>query len=100
MPIIERRFLSFFLFVFCSIDPKSEIQLSSVRLLSFFFCFNKDEIDLSIIFLIAITFVAYIWSWSKIEIRISSSLEIKQELNCESALSECNDEHLQMCMHG
>lgn len=29
-----------------------------------------------------------------------SSLEIKQELNCESALSECNDEHLQMCMYG
>jgi hypothetical protein len=37
--------------------------------------------------------------WSKIEIRIYSSLEIKQELNCESALSECNDEHLQMCMY-
>lgn len=33
-----------------------------------------------------------------IEIRIESSLEIKQELNCESALSECSDEHLQMCM--
>ena len=40
----------------------------------------------------------YMW-WSKIEIRMySSSLEIKQELNCESALSECDDEHLQMCV--
>jgi hypothetical protein len=41
--------------------------------------------------------MVYMW-WSKIEIRIYSSLEIKQELNCESALSECNDEHLQMCI--
>jgi hypothetical protein len=77
------------------IEPKSEIQLSEKN----FFFRRKDEIDLSIIFLIVKTCMVYMW-WSKIEIRIYSSLEIKQELNCESALSECNDEHLQMCMYG
>ncbi len=65
---------------------------------TFFLSKKNDEIDLSIIFIIGKTCMVYIW-WSKIEIRISSSLEIKQELNCESALSECNDEHLQMCVY-
>jgi hypothetical protein len=60
------------------------------------FFFWLDEIDLSVIFLIGITCMVSMWWWSKIEIKMYSSLEIKQELNCESALSECNDEHLQM----
>lgn len=73
----------------------------------FFYVSNKktkEVIDLSVIFIIVNAFIEYIWwlwwYWSKIEIWMNSSLEIKQELNCESALSEWNDEHLQMCMYG
>ncbi len=47
------------------IDPKSEIQLSMKG--SFFLL--EDEIDLSIIFHIEITYMVSMW-WSKIQIRI------------------------------